>query len=135
MNIDDVVEWFQIAGDDLYSAQMLNELVRKPHEIICYHCAQSIEKYLKGYLTYNGIIPQKTHNLLILLEVCIEKDDRFENIKTECSIMNRYVNEIRYPHRIEVKLEDVNYSLRAAEKIKDIEPIKKIIEIIDEIKL
>jgi HEPN domain-containing protein len=135
MNIDDVIEWFQIADDDLYSAQMLNELVRKPHEIICYHCAQSIEKYLKGYLTYNGIIPQKTHNLLILLEVCIEKDDHFENIKTECSIMNRYVNEIRYPHRIEVKVEDVNYSIRAAEKIKDIEPIKKIIEIIDEIKL
>ena len=54
MNIDDVIEWIQIADDDLYAAQMLNELVRKPNEIICYHCAQAIEKYLnrKGTTYY-----------------------------------------------------------------------------------
>ena len=132
MNIDDVIEWIQIADDDLYAAQMLNELVRKPNEIICYHCAQAIEKYLKGYLMFNDIIPQKTHNLLVLLELCIEKDNFFENIKAECGIMNRYTNEIRYPHRIEIKVEDVNYSIKVAERIKDIEPIKKIIEIINE---
>ena len=103
---------------------MLNELVRKPYEIICYHCAQAIEKYLKGYLTFNDIIPQKTHNLLVLLELCIEKDNCFENIKTECGTMSRYANEIRYPHRIEIKVEDVNYSIKVAEKIKNIEPIK-----------
>ena len=132
MNIDDVIEWIQIADDDLYAAQMLNKLVRKPNEIICYHCAQAIEKYLKGYLMFNDIIPQKTHNLLVLLELCIEKDNCFENIKAECGIMNRYTNEIRYPHRIEIKVEDVNYSIKVAERIKDIEPIKKIIEIIME---
>jgi len=125
MKIKDVIEWIQIAEDDLYSAQILYEQIRKPYEIICYHCAQSIEKYLKGFLTYNDIIPEKTHNLLLLLELCMEKDNIFENIRTECSLLNRFTNEIRYPHRIEINKEDVNYSINAVERIRNIEPLKK----------
>jgi HEPN domain-containing protein len=134
MKIKDVIEWIQIAEDDLYSAQILNEQIRKPYEIICYHCAQSIEKYLKGFLTYNDIIPEKTHNLLLLLELCIEKDNNFEKIRTECSLLNKFTNEIRYPHRIEIKIEDVNYSISAVERIRNIEPIKKIIDNINNMK-
>jgi hypothetical protein len=50
MHIEDVQEWLRIADDDLDSAKILNESVRKHCEIICYLCAQAIEKYLKGYL-------------------------------------------------------------------------------------
>jgi HEPN domain-containing protein len=130
MKIKDVIEWIQIAEDDLYSAQILYEQVRKPYEIICYHCAQSAEKYLKGFLSYNDIIPEKTHNLLLLLELCIEKDKTFENIRTECSLLNKFTNEIRYPHRIEIKKDDVDYSINAVERIKNITPMKKIIDIV-----
>jgi HEPN domain-containing protein len=131
MKIKDVIEWFQIAEDDFYSAKILYDQVRKPYEIICYHCTQSIEKYLKGFLTYNDIIPEKTHNLLSLLELCIEKDNYFENIRTECSLLNRFTNEIRYPHRIEIKEEDVNYSISAVERIKIVSPIKELINIVN----
>jgi HEPN domain-containing protein len=131
MKIKDVIEWIQIAEDDLYSANILNKQVRKPYEVICYHCAQSIEKYLKGFLTFNDIIPEKTHNLLLLLELCVEKDGNFENIRTECSLLNRFTNEIRYPHRIEIKEEDVSYSINAVERIRNIEPLKKIIDIVN----
>jgi len=131
MKIKDVIEWIQIAEDDLYSAKTLYGQVRKPYEIICYHCAQSTEKYLKGYLSYNDIIPEKTHNLLLLLELCIEKDKNFENIRTECSLLNRFTNEIRYPHRIEIKKEDVDYSINSVERIRNIDPIKKVIDIIN----
>jgi hypothetical protein len=37
MKIRDVIEWIQIADDDFYSAKVLNESIRKPFEIICYH--------------------------------------------------------------------------------------------------
>jgi HEPN domain-containing protein len=131
MKINDVKEWIQIADDDLYSAKTLNESVRKPYEIICYHCAQATEKYLKGYLAYNDIIPPNTHNLLFLHELCVGKENSFEIIRTECSLLNRFANEIRYPHRIEVKEEDVSYSISAVERIRDLEPIKKIINIIE----
>ena len=124
MKINDVIEWIQIAEDDFYSAQVLNQAVRRPFEIICYHCAQAIEKYLKGYLTYKEIIPEKTHNLLLLLDHCIEKDNAFEKIRSECSLLNKFTNEIRYPYRIEIKEEDVTYSLNAVEQIRNIEAIK-----------
>jgi HEPN domain-containing protein len=123
MKIKDVMEWLQIADDDFDSAKILNEAIRKHYENICYHCAQSVEKYLKGYLSYNDIIPQKTHNLLLLNEICIDIDKKFENIRTECGLLNRFTNEIRYPHRIEIKEEDITYSLNAVERIRNFEPM------------
>jgi HEPN domain-containing protein len=101
----------------------LNEAVRKHKEIICYHCAQSIEKYLKGYLTYNDIIPQKDHNIILLNETCIELDHTFEQTRNECGFLNKFVNEVRYPYRIEIKEEDVIHALNLVEKIRNIEPI------------
>jgi HEPN domain-containing protein len=130
MNIEDVMEWFQIADDDFDSAKILSEAFRKHNEIICYHCAQAVEKYLKGYLEYKDIIPKKTHNLILLLDECIEIEKCFENVKTECSLINRFTNEIRYPHRFEVKEEDVKYSLNAVERIRNIEPMKRLKDII-----
>ena len=132
MKINDVIEWLQIADEDIYSAIKLNESDRKPKEIICYHCAQAMEKYLKGYLAYNDIMPEKTHNLLYLLELCIKINNCFATIRTECSLLNRYTNEIRYPHRIEIIEGDVNYSINSIEKAKNLDPIKEMIKFLDE---
>jgi len=95
MNIEDVAEWIKIADDDFDSAQILNQSFRKHHEIICYHCAQAAEKYLKGYLEYKDIVPEKTHNLTYLNSICIDQDNSFINIKTECDFLNKFANDIR----------------------------------------
>jgi HEPN domain-containing protein len=130
MKIKDVMEWMQIADDDFDSAKILNGSYRKHYEIICYHCAQAVEKYLKGFLSYNDIIPQKTHNLLILNEICIDADNSFENIRTGCSLLNRFTSDIRYPHRIEINENDVNYAINTVERIRNFEPIKNIRNIV-----
>jgi HEPN domain-containing protein len=130
MNNENVKEWLQLADDDLYSAKILNEATRRPYDIICYHCAQATEKYLKGYLTFRDIIPKKTHDLVFLYNLCIEKDSGFQSIKTICEFLNRFANDIRYPHKYEVNENDVNFSIDAVEKIKELKPI---IEIQDEI--
>ena len=126
MNIKDVREWMIIADDDFDSAKILNAAAKKHMEVICYLCAQAAEKYLKCYLTYNNIIPQKTHNLVLLNDSCSEINQNFLNIKMECGFLNRYNNEIRYPHRIQVYEEDVNFVLRAVEKIKGLEELQNI---------
>jgi HEPN domain-containing protein len=123
MNNENVKEWLQLADDDLYSAKILNEAARKPYEIICYHCAQAVEKYLKSYLTFRNIIPKKTHDLVFLYNLCIEKDNEFQSIKTICEFLNRFANDIRYPHKYEVNEDDVNFSINAVEKIKELKPI------------
>jgi HEPN domain-containing protein len=126
MNNENVKEWLQLADDDLYSAKILNEAVRRLFEIICYHCAQSIEKYLKSYLTFCDIVPKKTHDLVYLNHLCVEKDKEFLNIKTVCEFLNRFASDIRYPHKYEINGNDVNFSIDSVEKVKILEPIANI---------
>jgi len=128
MNIKDVKEWFMIADDDFDSAKILNDAVKKHREIICYHCSQAIEKYLKGYLVYNDIVPERTHNLYYLNTVCSEIDKVFETIKKECAVLTRFSSDVRYPHKYEVTDGDVKFSIEAVEKIRNIELLKNIRE-------
>ena len=130
MNIEDAVEWIQIADSDFDSAKLLNEAVRKHYEIICYHCAQAVEKYLKGYLVSNNIIPEKTHNLLFLNKLCMEKDKSFEAIIVECGFLNRFASSTRYPHRYEIAEADANFSIGVVKKIREFAPISELINII-----
>ena len=123
MNIKDAKEWLIIADNDFDSANILNDAVRKHNEVICYLCAQAAEKYLKGYLIYNDIIPERTHNLYYLNTICIEKDKIFETIKAECGFLNRFASDIRYPHKLEISLDDINISIKYVERIRNIKPI------------
>jgi HEPN domain-containing protein len=123
----DVKEWLQIADEDLYSAKILNKQYRKPVEIICYHCAQSAEKYLKGFLAYNGIMPPKIHNLIKLHQMCADIDHGFKILRKECKFLNIYANDIRYPFRIEVTEDNATYAIKFVEKIKALEPIHKLL--------
>jgi len=82
-----------------------------------------MDAILKGYLIYKDIVPERTHNLYYLNTVCIERDKIFETIKAECGFLNRFANEIRYPHQLEINLEDVNISIKYVERIRNIEPI------------
>ncbi len=126
MHSEDVAEWIKLADDDFDSALILNQASRKHCEIICYHCAQSAEKYLKGYLEYINIVPEKTHNLTYLNRICSDKDDRFDNIKTECDFLNRFANDIRYPHRYETTENDVDFSINAVKKMRNFELISDL---------
>ena len=123
MNIYDVKEWYRMADNDFDSAILLNEAVRRHYEIICYHCAQSVEKYLKGYLIYQNVIPIKTHDLVLLNNLCIEHDVGFRNISFECNILNRFTNDIRYPNQYETGETEVNLAFNTVEKIRNFKPI------------
>jgi HEPN domain-containing protein len=64
-------QWFDKGKDDLRSAEYLSTMhYLTPDEIICYHCQQSAEKYLKGFIYSHDIEPDKTHDLEYLLEIC-----------------------------------------------------------------
>ncbi|MCL1931307.1 MAG: HEPN domain-containing protein [Treponema sp.] len=123
MGIEDVIEWINIADNDFDSAKILNEAVQKHSEVICYLCAQAAEKYLKGYLTSKDIIPEKTHNLPFLNSLCVEKDASFEEIKIVCDFLNRFANDIRYPHKYDVDKNDANFAIGAIDKMRNLKPI------------
>jgi len=105
----------------------------KPVPIIDFEYIEDVYEKIMEYEKTGTFIYEKFENLrqyrhdIIrgIIYRTIKKDNLFENIRTECGILNRYINEIRYPHRIEINLDDVNYSIKAAERIKELK-IRKI---------
>ncbi|KUO62068.1 MAG: hypothetical protein APF84_07820 [Gracilibacter sp. BRH_c7a] len=73
-----VKAWYDFANNDLTAAKYLLGLHPLKLEIICYHCQQSAEKILKGFLIDKNIDPPKTHDFKLLWRMCVEIADGFE---------------------------------------------------------
>ncbi|RLD01976.1 MAG: DNA-binding protein [Chloroflexi bacterium] len=112
-------EWFEVANQDLASANYLQNMQPVPIEIICYHCQQTAEKYLKGFLAYLGKEVRKTHDLVLLNKLCQEVDNEFKKIAEDCLLLTDYGVNIRYPYPLELNEEDMQLALKNAANIKN----------------
>ena len=131
MNNEEVREWLEVADRDLDSALLLNEAVRRHFEIICYLCAQAAEKYLKGYLVFNDIVPKKIHDLVFLNDCCVAINNDFQNIYDECRFLIRFATDIRYPTKYEVTENHAKFAIAAVEKVRDFKPISDMRTIVN----
>lgn len=73
-------EWLDFAHMDLSSAEFLLGMHPVPVEIICYHCEQAAEKFLKAVLIYHGMEAPKTHDLVLLCKLCVQLDQSWEQL-------------------------------------------------------
>jgi len=119
VNIKEFKEWQRLADMDLKTAEYLKEMKPPPIEIICYHCQQSAEKYLKGYLVFCGVVPPKMHDLDELCKTCIKYSDSFNNIADMCSDLTAYGVQPRYPMELALDEDDVKQALDSAKKVMD----------------
>lgn len=110
-------EWFQFANSDFEAAKYLQSMRPVPLEIICYHCQQSIEKYLKGFIAYNGGEIQKTHDLITLNKICTRYNEKFTEITGDCINLTDYGIQTRYPFELEINEEDMNSAIQSAARI------------------
>jgi HEPN domain-containing protein len=116
---EELRQWFSISNDDLKTAEHLaNNMHPVPEEIVCFHCQQSIEKDLKGYLLYNSIVAPKIHDLTGLLELCEKANANFASLLEKCNYVNKYSVLPRYPHELQITSNDVKLALRYAKDIK-----------------
>lgn len=113
------ITWVDYATRDLASAKHLFTLIPIPIEIICYHCQQSAEKFLKAYLIFKNIAPKKTHDLEELFKECRKFDEKFTFIEDECSNLTDFAVNTRYPYEMNLTLEDTKKAVKDAEKIKE----------------
>jgi len=114
-------EWFLKGDHDIETAQLLFD-ERGYSEVICFHIHQAVEKYLKGFLVYNGVGYKRIHDLEELVKVCGDIDKDFLNFLEECSSITEYYFESRYPLGgiMDYPLEEVKDSLDVAYKIIDL---------------
>jgi HEPN domain-containing protein len=132
MEIDVVQEWFKFADHDLDAAELFLEMRPQHYEIICYHCEQSAEKYLKGYLVHCGVIPPKTHELGTLCEMCCKFDERFNAVSNECESLTQYGVQPRYPSEMELSERHVKKAVAYARTIKNFIPIIEVVDSLEQ---
>ena len=128
MNHKLVDEWFRLGDMDLAVARNCEATMHpKPLEMICFHCQQAVEKYLKGYLAYQThcFIP-KTHKLLELCLLCQAYEPQFGELKRHCATLTSYAVQSRYPGGIEFEEPQMQRALHYAAEIKAFPPLAQL---------
>ena len=88
--------WIAKAGNDLeiVNRDMDDDLPLT--DILCFHCQQSVEKYLKAYLVSKGIKPPKTHLIGDLIDMCAKIDSEFKSLD-DVVYLGEFAVDVRYP--------------------------------------
>ena len=114
-----VHQWIELADKDLDLAIHTAKTMRPiPYEIVCFHCQQFVEKYLKGFLVSKGKEPPYIHDLVKLTALCEEENSDFGQIKQKCIILTQYGVQPRYPGGMEISEEDMTRALNISQDIK-----------------
>lgn len=88
-------KWLAFASDDL---KIISDVIKVGvHHLACFHAQQSAEKSLKGFIVFHKGVLQKTHSLIELLNEAVSIDNKLENFRQVCLILDRYYIPTRYP--------------------------------------
>ncbi len=66
------------------------------HDVVCFHCQQSAEKYLKAMLNEQRLPVPRTHNLEDLISL-LPSHRPLVALRQGLKILSRYAVEVRYP--------------------------------------
>ena len=123
-----VKEWFSKGQKDIDDAQfLLNN--NRALENIAYHVQQADEKYLKGFLIYNGWKLERIHDLVKLLEEVIKIDKSFNRFAAPMRKITNFYFESRYPtgYEVEYTKQELKKAIKESKNI--INLIKKKVKI------
>ena len=91
-------EWVKKAENDFKVASLI---LRRRKEALpdaaCFFCQQCIEKYLKARLLEAGIAFPRTHDLLQLLNACVQIEPLWVAYAKVVDAMSDYAVDFRYP--------------------------------------
>ncbi|MCX8093471.1 MAG: HEPN domain-containing protein [Candidatus Goldbacteria bacterium] len=119
--MNEIEKWLLKAENDLKVAKNEIQINEAPRDIICFHCQQAVEKYLKAYLVFMKQEFRKTHNISELLKLCFDIDKSFKELK-ELNVheLTIYATEVRYPDEFYIpSLEEAREAINLAEKTKE----------------
>ena len=113
-------QWIDIADDDFGSAvHIAGTMYPVPYEIVCFHCQQAVEKYLKWFLVLHDIDPPKIHDLEELEKLCETILPDFSEIFEKCSLLTGYGVVSRYPSEMRIEKEDMDRALEYVKSIRE----------------
>ena len=91
-------EWVAKAESDYDGAcEALRSRKKSRRDRICFFSQQCVEKYLKARLTEAGISFPRTHELSILLRLCLPIEPQWSRFDRPFSDMTQFAVVLRYP--------------------------------------
>jgi HEPN domain-containing protein len=91
-------EWVKKAENDFKVASLILRRRKEPlPDAACFFCQQCIEKYLKARLLEAGIAFPRTHDLLQLLNACLQLEPLWSAYANVVDAMSDYAVDFRYP--------------------------------------
>ena len=91
-------EWVRKAENDF---KVASQLLQRRKDIVpdaaCFFCQQCVEKYLKARLTEAGLAFPRTHDLLQLLNLCVQAEPLWSIYAKRADAMTDYAVDLQYP--------------------------------------
>src|SRR3989304_4978347 len=94
---ENVKQWIIKADNDITIAGKDLKTDNPVTDAICFHAQQAAEKYLKAYLVFKDIEPEKTHKIEKLVLACMAFDEAVE-FKHNAEFTRRESEVFRYPN-------------------------------------
>ena len=93
-------KWVMKARRDLLSAKKLARGKESYLDTAIYHCQQTAEKVVKGWLVYHDLSFEKTHDLRLLVTMASEVEPKFTSWFEVAEQVSPYATAYRYPGEI-----------------------------------
>src|SRR5271168_3525905 len=72
-------------------------------DIVCFHCQQAAEKYLKALMQENGLVVPRTLELADLVDLLLPVDAAFARLRRRADSLAQYAVDYRYPGEVASK--------------------------------
>lgn len=111
-------EWVSKAEEDFAAAERLLCVRNTPlYAIVCFHCQQCAEKYLKAVLQEHKQSIPKIHHLIELLTLISQVEPTCQFLRSDLEILEDYAVDFRYPGIVATK-DDAKSAYKAAKTIR-----------------
>jgi HEPN domain-containing protein len=104
-------QWLVKAKEDKIAVEKLTETTVFAPSVVCFHCQQMAEKYLKAFLLYHGKEIMKTHDIEYLLAECGEIDPAFNVIDPKN--LSDFGVSIRYPDELYIPSDEETFEYKS----------------------
>ncbi len=89
--------WVRKAEEDVAAARELSARHPPLRDIVCFHCQQAAEKYLKALLQELSLAFPKTHDLEMLVDLLLPADETLRPLRRRLDALTHFAVEYRYP--------------------------------------
>jgi HEPN domain-containing protein len=90
-------EWARKAEQDYATAKRERQGEQPVHDVVCFHCQQCAEKYLKALQEELGLLIAKTHDLDQLLNDLLPHHAPLRSLRRGLLFLSQFAVDTRYP--------------------------------------